>query len=190
MEFTDKNLDMKPNTETYFLSKEFWGIVFSAYDEHTLTWNKNSERAKAMQGNSFLRHGFADAIRNLDENVLIPQYVDMQGKPIENLSKEKALDEIYKGKLSVRGFEYNPQASQEQINKSFNNLITDFVSTTQKPDYTNPARKNVFCIIRDGNDVRYTNQSENKRITSRDVKLKLGLIKSDVQLNNLTPYSR
>ena len=59
-----------------------------------------------MQGNAFLRHGFVSVIQNLDENVFIPKYIDMRGKPVENLSKEKALDEIFQGRLSLKGFEY------------------------------------------------------------------------------------
>lgn len=192
MEFTDKyDLDMKPNTETYFLVKQSWGIDLGTYNEHTLTLKEHSEHEKAVQGNAFLRHGFADAIRNLDENVLTPMYVDMQGKPVENVSKEKALDEIFQGRLSLKGFEYNPQASQEQIDKAFGSLITDFVCTTQKPDYTNPARKNVFCFVRDNNnEVKYINQNENRRITSRDVKLKLGLLQPQLQMNNLKNTGR
>ncbi len=142
------NRDLESNTQTFLLKANEEEICFVVYDNNTaIGADEKGKRDNRERGSNFLRKGFSDAIENADESVIIPMYIDMEGKSVEGLSKDRALNMIYENKLSIAGFKFNPEATEEQKKKAFRNVMGSFVNASNNLDYfDNKSTRSLFCI--------------------------------------------
>ena len=174
-------------------------ISFSAVDDKSLNEGSSPySENEALRDNAarcaersgyFLRKGFSDAIKNADESVVTPIYIDNEGKRIkETLTKDEALEKISEGKLSIKGFKYNKDAPAEQRAKAFENILRTFVATSNNHDF---ATGNVIFRActggceKDFKTCAYNNKNPEKEMEAGEVMHELGIFDATYEAKRL-----
>lgn len=179
----DGRKDLESNTQTFLLRANKDKISFLAYDNDTaIGADEKGKRDNREQGNRFLRKGFSDAIKYADESIITPMYIGMDGKSVEGLSKDKALNMIYESELSIAGFKFNPEATEEQKKQAFRTVMESFVNTSNNLDYSdNKTTRSLFWIQNNferSHEAIYSAEGK-EDIPIHRIEFKTGLISED-----------
>jgi hypothetical protein len=189
MQFTDKLTEIEADTTTFTLKNEADRIDFGSYTDRSYLDadpNKPGDSAKraetnARQGGYFLRKGFWDAIKRADGGVISPEYIDWKGLPATPSPKE-VMGLIRSGELSISGFTYNPNATEQLKRAAYEDIVKDFIKTSQNQDFVGDrvARHYQFCIFSGKNKVIYSNSNPKEHLSMTDIKMKLGMMPPEV----------
>ena len=189
MQFTDKLTEMEADTTTFTLKNEADRIDFGSYTDRSYLDadpNKPGDSAKraetnARQGGYFLRKGFWDAIKRADSGVISPEYIDWKGLPATPNPKD-AIRLIKSDKLSIRGFTYNPNATEQLKRAVYEDIVDDFIKTSLNQDFVcaRVAQHYQFCIFNGKNKVIYNNSNPKEHLSMTDIEMKLGMMPPEV----------
>jgi hypothetical protein len=195
MEFTDKLQDLEPETTHYGIMGDDRGIDFLAYTDKTAVDadpNKKGEPAERAKMNAyvngyFLRKGFSKSI-DFNNVGMYPEFVDQNGRDVNDWKQEEVMDQIYDGKLALEGFKYMPNMPTEEKEKAFKNIISEFVHTSLNNDFI-PSEKGQmrnyeFHIQNNAQRIIYNNKNPQQKFDYSQImsKVKENLFNKEQEL--------
>ena len=114
---------------------------------------------------------YTQALR-VQPDILRPIYINRDGSRTIPPSPQSAVELVLRDSLGIKGFKFTPEASKEQKQQAFRELIDIFVETSQNQDFQ--SEKNLFGVQSNNYSVLYNNGGPaDVKITSEDIQEKL-----------------
>ena len=147
--------DLNPENRTFALNNSKNEVKFINYTGATFHNDGDDKKINMADGRYFLRKGFIQTIRDYDENVVKPLFVDQNGEDYFPSSQDNIISLIYRNEIGIKGFAYSPRATQEEKDAEFEKIVATFVNVSKRPDFAD--EKNRFCIRNSSFEVIYNN---------------------------------
>ena len=150
--------DLNPENRTFALNNSKNEVKFINYTGATFHNDGDDKKINMADGRYFLRKGFIQTIRDYDENVVKPLFVDQNGEDYFPSSQDNIISLIHRNEIGIKGFAYSPRATQEEKDAEFEKIVATFVNVSKRPDFAD--EKNRFCIRNSSFEVIYNNGGE------------------------------